>query len=139
MPDDENIPQTADANHTIEKVPIHVTEDKIGLLSGLSNDGTDGKLVEHCEDGSNIAETPSNKLSEEGCLLPGSSSPSSSDASKLRSGPVKVAFVQVKRPLPSTTNTTEIHFKETDIHSHNEEEDPLFSLLCSGNVKNSLF
>ncbi|BBH01952.1 hypothetical protein Prudu_012371 [Prunus dulcis] len=125
---------TADANHTIEKVPIHVTEDKIGLLSGLSNDGTDGKLVEHCEDGSNIAETPSKKLSEEGCLLPGSSSPSSSDASKLRSGPVKVAFVQVKRPLPSTTNTTEIHFKETDIHSHNEEEDPLFSLLSSGNL-----
>ncbi|XP_021828766.1 uncharacterized protein LOC110769151 [Prunus avium] len=137
--DDENIPQMADANHAIEKVPIHVTEDKIDLLSGLSNDGTDGKLVERCEDGSNIAETPSKKLSEEGCLLPGSSSPSSSDASKLRSGPVKVAFVQVKRPLPSTTNTTEIHFKETDINSRNEEEDPLFSLLSSGNVKNSLF
>ncbi|KAL6289767.1 hypothetical protein ACE6H2_007277 [Prunus campanulata] len=137
--DDENIPQTADANRTIEKVIIHVTEDKIGLLSGLSNDGTDGKLVEHCEDGSNIAETPSKKLSEKGCLLPGSSSPSSSDASKLRSGPVKVAFVQVKRPLLSTTNTTEIHFKETDINSHNEEEDPLFSLLSSGNAKYSLF
>ncbi|CAN6691299.1 unnamed protein product [Malus baccata var. baccata] len=134
--DDETIPETADANHSAEKVPVEVKEDKIDLMSGLSNDGDNSQLVEHCEDGPDIGENPSENFSEEGSLLTGTSLSSSSDASKLQSGPVKVAFIQVKQPLYSTANTTEIHSKENDISS-STKEDPLFSLLSGGNVMSS--
>ncbi|RXH82932.1 hypothetical protein DVH24_003430 [Malus domestica] len=130
---DETIPETADANHSAEKVPIEVKEDKIDLMSGLSNDGDNSQLVEHCEDGPDIGENPSENFSEEGSLLTGTSLSQSSDASKLQSGPVKVAFIQVKHPLYLTANTTEIHSKENDISS-STKEDPLFSLLSGGNV-----
>ncbi|KAM1952679.1 hypothetical protein ACFX15_007128 [Malus domestica] len=136
--DDETIPEMADANHSAEKVPVEVKEDKIDLLSGLSNDGDNSQLVEHCEDGPDIGENPSEKFSEEGSLLTGTSLSQSSDASKLQSGPVKVAFIQVKHPLYLTANTTEIHSKENDISS-STKEDPLFSLLSGGNVMSSLF
>ncbi|KAB2615696.1 hypothetical protein D8674_022284 [Pyrus ussuriensis x Pyrus communis] len=109
VPDDETICETADANHSAEKGPVEVKEDKINLMSGLCNDGDNRQLVEHCEDGSTVGETPSMKFSEEGCLLTGTSSSSSSDASKLKSGPVKVAFIQVK--TPSQSNKTEIPSK----------------------------
>ncbi|KAM1474566.1 hypothetical protein ACFX2I_030562 [Malus domestica] len=128
---DETIHETADANHSAEKGPVEVKEDKTNLMSGLSNDGDNRQLVERCEDVTTIGETPSMKFSEEGCLLTGTSSSSSSDASKLKSGPVKVAFIQVK--TPSQSNTTEIPSKETDINS-NTKEDSSFSLLSSGNV-----
>ena len=131
MPDDETIRETADANHSAEKGPVEVKEDKIDLMSGLSNDGDNRQLVERCEDGSTVGGM---KFSEEGCLLTGSSS-SSSNASKLKSGPVKVAFIQFK--TPSQSNTTEIPSKETDVNS-NTKEDASFSLLCSGNVESSL-
>ncbi|TQD90543.1 hypothetical protein C1H46_023889 [Malus baccata] len=134
--DDETIPETADANHSAEKVPVGIKEDKIDLMSGLSNDGDNSQLVEHCEDGPDIGENPSENFSEEGSLLTGTSLSSSSDASKLQSGPVKVAFIQVKQPLYSTANTTEIHSKENDISS-STKEDPLFSLLSGGNVMSS--
>ncbi|CAN6557921.1 unnamed protein product [Malus baccata var. baccata] len=134
--DDETIPETADANHNAEKVPVEVKEDKIDLMSGLSNDGDNSQLVEHCEDGPDIGENPSENFSEEGSLLTGTSLSSSSDASKLQSGPVKVAFIQVKHPLYLTANTTEIHSKENDISS-STKEDPLFSLLSGGNVMSS--
>ncbi|XP_068339301.1 uncharacterized protein [Pyrus communis] len=125
-----------DANHSAEKVPVEVKEDKIDLMSGLSNDGDNSQLVERCEDGPDIGENPSEKFSEEGSLLTGTSLSSSSDASKLKSGPVKVAFIQVKQPLYSTANTTEIHSKENDISS-STKEDPLFSLLSGENVMSS--
>ncbi|CAN6560749.1 unnamed protein product [Malus baccata var. baccata] len=98
------------------KTEMEVKEDKINLMSGLSNDGDNRQLVERCQDGTTVGETPSMKFSEEGCLLTGTRSSSSSDASKLKSGPVKVAFIQVK--TPSQSNTTEIPSKETDINSN---------------------
>ncbi|CAN6694584.1 unnamed protein product [Malus baccata var. baccata] len=125
VPDDETIRETADANHSAEKGPVEVKENKTNLM----------QMVERCEDVTTVGETPSMKFSEDGCLLTGTSPSSSSDASKLKSGPVKVAFIQVK--TPSQSNTTEIPSKETDINS-NTKEDSSFSLLSSGNVESSL-
>ncbi|XP_050368596.1 uncharacterized protein LOC126786723 [Argentina anserina] len=131
--DDENMSEGADASHTVEHDHVQVMENKIDLLSGPS-DGDDVKQVEPCGEGSNMEDIPSKGLPQEVYLpqIP------CSQASKLKSGPVKVAFVQVKKPIPSSANTTGIPSRETDKISLNEEE-PLFSLLSSSNVKNSLF
>lgn len=140
MLDDEIMSERANANQTVEHDQVQDMEIKIDLVSGPSNGDDDGTLYEFCkeEGGLNIGETPSKKLSQEGCLPQSSISSSSTDASKLKSGPVKVAFVQIKKPITSNANTTGTHSRETDIISHNKE-DSLFGLLSSGNVKNSLF
>lgn len=140
MLDDEIMFERANANQTVEHDQVQVMENKFDLVSGPSNGDDDGKLYEPCkeEGGLNIGETPIKKLSQEGCLPQSSISSSSTDASKFKSGPVKVAFVQIKKPITSNANTTRIHSRETDIIGHNEE-DPLFDLLSKGNVTNSLF
>lgn len=140
MLDDEIMSERANANQTVEHDQVQDMEIKINLVSGPSNGDDDGKLYEPCkeEGGLNIGETPSKKFSQEGCLPQSSISSSSTDASKLKSGPVKVAFVQIKKPITSNANTTGTHSRDTDIISHNNE-DSLFGLLSSGNVKNSLF
>ncbi|PRQ31664.1 hypothetical protein RchiOBHm_Chr5g0037971 [Rosa chinensis] len=130
---DDEMSERPDENHTVELDQVQVMENNINLLSGPS-DGDDVKLVEPCGEGSNMEDTPSKKLSQEGCLPQVSSS---SEASKLKSGPVKVAFIQIKKPITSSANTSGLHSRETDIINHNKE-DPLFSLLSSANVKNSL-
>ncbi|KAL6202323.1 hypothetical protein ACLB2K_026031 [Fragaria x ananassa] len=120
-----------DANHTVEHDEVQAIENNIDFLSGP---GDDVKLVEACAQGSNMEDTPSEELSQEVCLP---QVPSSSQASKLKSGPVKVAFIQIKKPITSSANTSGIHSRETDNVSHNKE-DPLFSLLSSANVKHNL-
>ena len=126
--------ESPDANHTVEHDQVQVTENSIDILSDPSS-GDDVKLIEPSAEGSNMEDTPSKELSQEVCMP---QVPSSSQASKLKSGQAKVAFVQIRKPITPSANTSGIHSRETDNISHNKE-DPLFSLLSSANVNNSLF
>ena len=123
-----------------EKGPSLVTEDKTDLLAGSSMESDNGKAIEGCTqvgDGSVVATIPSKKPLQEGDLLEDSKLSPSSNSLKPKSGSRKVAFVSVKNPPLSTTNVM-ASFKENDTNG-GDKEDPFFSLLTSGNVKNSLF
>jgi hypothetical protein len=123
-----------------EKGPSLVTEDKTDLLADPSMESGNGKAVKgsaEVGDGSVVATIPSKKLLQEGGLLEDSKLSPSSNSFKPKSGSRKVAFVSVKNPPLSTANLL-ASFKENETNG-GDKEDPFFSLLVGGNVKNSLF
>ena len=137
-----------------KKDPSHITENKTDLLTGSSLEITeagDGKAVEsytEAGDGSGIAAAPSKKLPPEDGLLTATKTSTSSNVLKSKSGSRKVAFVSVKNPPTSTanvknpplsaTNITTFDFKENETNT-DKMEDPFFSLLTGGSLKDSLF
>lgn len=149
--DDEVVPDRVDADQLAEKDPSHITENKTDLLTGPSLESDNGKAVEsytEVGDGSDIAATPSKKLPQEDGLPTASKTSPSSNTLKFKSGSRKVAFVSVKNPATSTanvknpslpaTNVTAFSSNENETNNDNKE-DPFFSLLTGGNLKNSLF
>ena len=137
-----------------KKDPSHITENQTDLLTGSSLEITevgDGKAVEsytEAGDGSGIAAAPSKKLPPEDGLLTATKTSTSSNVLKSKSGSRKVAFVSVKNPPTSTanvknpplsaTNITTFDFKENETNT-DKMEDPFFSLLTGGSLKDSLF
>lgn len=146
-----------------KKDPSHITENKTDLLTGSSLESDDGKAVESCTevgdgkavesyaevgDGSGIAVAPSKKLPPVDGLLTATKTSTSSDVLKSKAGSRKVAFVSVKNPPASTanvknpplsaTNITTFDFKEKETNT-DKMEDPFFSLLTGGSLKDSLF
>ncbi|KAK3024278.1 hypothetical protein RJ639_043140 [Escallonia herrerae] len=88
------------------------------------------------EDGSGVAEAPSEDLPSEGGLL--TSSLTRPNPHKVKSWlRDNVAFVSVKRPAPSRTKVEGFHIKGTD--GNNDGRDPFLSLLTAGNLKENLF
>lgn len=79
-----------------------------------------------------------NLNSESGLLMDLSSSPGSNPLKRKSGSTSKVAFVSVKKPATSTTNVSGLQIKGTEIHG-DSKEDPFFSLLTGGNLKDSLF
>nr|XP_023886792.1 uncharacterized protein LOC111998905 [Quercus suber] len=161
--DNEVVPIRVDAAQTDKKDPSHITENKTDLLTGSSLESDDGKAVESCTevgdgkavesyaevgDGSGIAAAPSKKLPPEDDLLTATKTSTSSDVLKSKAGSRKVAFVSVKNPPASTanvknpplsaTNITTFDFKEKETNT-DKMEDPFFSLLTGGSLKDSLF
>ncbi|XP_050247026.1 uncharacterized protein LOC126694680 [Quercus robur] len=161
--DDEVVPIRVDAAQMDKKDPSHITENKTDLLTGSSLESDDGKAVESCTevgdgkavesytevgDSSGIAAAPSKKFPPEDGLLTATKTSTSSNVLKSKSGSRKVAFVSVKNPPASTpnvknpplsaTNITTFDFKENETNT-GKMEDPFFSLLTGGSLKDSLF
>ncbi|KAL0000894.1 hypothetical protein SO802_014675 [Lithocarpus litseifolius] len=161
--DEEVVPIRVDAAQMDKKDPSHITENKTDSRTGSSLESDDGKAVESCTevgdgkavesytkvgDGSGIAATPSKKLPQEDGLLTATKTSTSSNVLKSMSGSRKVAFVSVKNPPASTanvknpplsaTNVTTFDFKENETNT-DKKEDPFFSLLTGGSLKDSLF
>ncbi|KAM3696480.1 hypothetical protein ACB098_06G042100 [Castanea mollissima] len=156
--DDEVVPIRVDAAQMDKKDPSHITENKTDLPTGSSLESDNGKAVESCtevgdgkaveRDGSGIAATPSKRLPQEDGLLTATKTSTSSNVLKSKSGSRKVAFVSVKNPPASTanvknpplsaTNVTAFDFKENETNT-DKKEDPFFSLLTGGSLKDSLF
>ncbi|XP_059444169.1 uncharacterized protein LOC132176069 [Corylus avellana] len=133
--DDELVPERVDADQMAEKGPSHIQEDRTDLLADPSMESGNG--CAEVGDGSVVATIHSKKLLQEGGLLEDIKLSPSSNSFKPKSGSRKVAFVSVKNPPLSTTNVM-ASFKENETNG-GDKEDPFFSLLTSGNVKNSLF
>ncbi|KAL5548289.1 hypothetical protein UlMin_003520 [Ulmus minor] len=129
-----------DENHTANHDPALPKHDKTDLLPVPSTRNDDEKQVEgspEVGEASIVSETP---ITNQTYLLSSSSFFPTSNASKLKSGSRKVAFLAVKNPLPSTATPkgVPIQLNETETKSDNKE-DPFFSLLTAGNTKDSFF
>lgn len=106
-------------------------EDTPDVIPGTHPIESDGdKVVE-----SQNFEPEGGALHESSKLCPASSTLNYKAASKS-----KVAFVSVKRPAPPpTVNETEFHSKKMKTGEGGEKEDPFFSLLTAGNLRDCLF
>ena len=139
--DDELGSKKTDMLHSSEEGPTLVSEDK-SLLVNPSLESDDGKRVEDSVQVSNGSEVEGssieNLLPEQGLLPHTSSLPSSNPLKRKFDSSNKVAFVSVKRPTVSAATTP--FFPVEEIKSDNEnKEDPFFSLLTGGNIKDSIF
>ena len=139
--DDELGSKKTDMLHSSEEGPTLVSEDK-SLLVNPSLESDDGKRVEDSVQVSNGSEVEGssieNLLPEKGLLPHTSSFPSSNPLKRKFDSSNKVAFVSVKRPTVSAATTP--FFPVEEIKSDNEnKEDPFFSLLTGGNIKDSIF
>lgn len=139
--DDELGSKKTDMLHSSEEGPTLVSEDK-SLLVNPSLESDDGKRVEDSVQVSNGSEVEGssieNLLPEQGLLPHTSSFPSSNPLKRKFDSSNKVAFVSVKRPTVSAATTP--FFPVEEIKSDNEnKEDPFFSLLTGGNIKDSIF
>lgn len=139
--DDELGSKKTDMLHSSEEGPTLVSEDK-SLLVNPSLESDDGKRVEdslQVSNGSEVAGSSiENLLPEQGLLPHTSSLPSSNPLKRKFDSSNKVAFVSVKRPTVSAATTP--FFPVEEIKSDNEnKEDPFFSLLTGGNIKDSIF
>lgn len=139
--DDELGSKKTDMLHSSEEGPTLVSEDK-SLLVNPSLESDDGKRVEdslQVSNGSEVAGSSiENLLPEQGLLPHTSSFPSSNPLKRKFDSSNKVAFVSVKRPTVSAATTP--FFPVEEIKSDNEnKEDPFFSLLTGGNIKDSIF
>ncbi|KAL5548291.1 hypothetical protein UlMin_003522 [Ulmus minor] len=129
-----------DENHTANHDPALPKHYKTDLLPVPSTRNDDEKQVEgspEVGEASIVSETP---ITNQTYLLSSSSFFPTSNASKLKSGSRRVAFLAVKNPLPSTATPKGVptQLKETETKSDNKE-DPFFSLLTAGNTKDSFF
>lgn len=141
LADDELGSKKTDMLHSSEEGPTLVSEDK-SLLVNPSLESDDGKRVEDSVQVSNGSEVEGssieNLLPEQGLLPHTSSFPSSNPLKRKFDSSNKVAFVSVKRPTVSAATTP--FFPVEEIKSDNEnKEDPFFSLLTGGNIKDSIF
>lgn len=141
LADDELGSKKTDMLHSSEEGPTLVSEDK-SLLVNPSLESDDGKRVEdslQVSNGSEVAGSSiENLLPEQGLLPHTSSFPSSNPLKRKFDSSNKVAFVSVKRPTVSAATTP--FFPVEEIKSDNEnKEDPFFSLLTGGNIKDSIF
>ncbi|KAI9192313.1 hypothetical protein LWI28_021048 [Acer negundo] len=134
----------ADADHMTTRSPTSITEDKTDLFAGPSIESDDGKQKQAESCGKTVdvsgtsSGTPGPKLTPKDGLLATSTSSPISNPSKVTSGLRKVAFVSVKRPAPSTSNSSELNCKESEKKS-DEKEDKFYNLLTGGNLEDSLF
>lgn len=137
--DDESVSKKVDMLHCSEEGPTLIIEDKSVLLdSSLKTD--DGKPVEvnvQVSNGSDVDGSSSKSLLPDDGLLRYTSSLHPLKR-KFGSSNNKVAFVAVKRPTVSAATAALSHVEEIKSNDENKE-DPFFSLLTGGNMKDSLF
>ncbi|KAA8526957.1 hypothetical protein F0562_008814 [Nyssa sinensis] len=132
----------ADANYRAEGAAD--IKDSTDLLAGSFIKNDDEMKVEDgvtVEDDSGVGGSPTSKnLPQEGGLAAVPSLPQSSTTIRHKSASkTKVAFVSVKRPVPSTANIMGVRTKETEGNNNGDKEDPFFNLLTGGNQKDTLF
>ncbi|XP_058208756.1 uncharacterized protein LOC131321823 isoform X1 [Rhododendron vialii] len=120
----------------------HIEVDNPSSIEDPSTENDDVKKVQDSskvEDVSGFVEPLIQNLnSESGLLMDLSSSPGSNPLKRKSGSTSKVAFVSVKKPATSTTNVLGLQIKGTESHG-DSKEDPFFSLLTGGNLKDSLF
>ncbi|GMP52587.1 hypothetical protein CsSME_00018337 [Camellia sinensis var. sinensis] len=117
----------------------HIKVNNTCSFEGPVIENDDAKKIEHCSKVEDVSGSPRENLPSEIGLPTDSSSSVRSDPLKLKPGSKnKVAFISVNKPAVSTTNVTELHIKGTESRS-DDKEDPFFSLLPGGNLKDSLF
>lgn len=120
----------------------HIELDNPSSIEDPSTENDDMKKVQDSskvEDVSGFVEPLIQNLnSESGLLMDLSSSPGSNLLKRKSGSTSKVAFVSVKKPATSTTNVSGLQIKGTESHG-DSKEDPFFSLLTGGNLKDSLF
>ncbi|XP_031406948.1 uncharacterized protein LOC116215390 isoform X2 [Punica granatum] len=131
----DSIPKMAEMNKGAVESPAQSREEKIELAV---NSCADDKAAEGSQDAEdNLATTrfPEDKLSAHDGLVTSSTSLTTSDP---KTEPKKVAFVSIKRPLPSKSTDVDLHPKK----SRSEDErkkDPFFDLLAGGSLRDSVF
>lgn len=137
--DDESVSKKVDMLHSSEEGPTLIIEDKSVLLdSSLKTD--DGKPAEvnvQVSNGSEVDGSSCKTLLPDHGLLRHTSSLHPLKR-KFGSSNNKVAFVAVKRPTVSAATAALSPVEEIKSNDENKE-DPFFSLLTGGNMKDSLF
>ncbi|KAL2453476.1 hypothetical protein Adt_49026 [Abeliophyllum distichum] len=154
-------PDTMDAEYVLEKgcPTINADGKHVQVASGTPGPSSENRV--HLEESSTRVKTDDNisspekvakinlekqvesesdnKILSQETALPRSSTASlNSCPVKLKTELKKVAFVSVKRPVPSTTNQSGFNGKRTEKNDR-DKEDSFFNLLAAGNQNNSLF
>lgn len=139
--DDEQDSEKAHVEHAAREGPININKEKTDLLASPPIQSNDVSQVESslkAEEISGTTAASGQMFTTEGGSLATSSSSPISNILKAKSGTKKVAFVSVKRPAPATTNSLDLHIKEPEKIS-GDEEDKFYNLLTGGSLKDSLF
>ncbi|KAL5736000.1 hypothetical protein ACOSQ2_030788 [Xanthoceras sorbifolium] len=123
-----------EAENIATENPVHINEDKTDLFAGPSTKSDD----ENQADSVGEPGTPGPILPPKDGLLATLTSSPSPNPSTVVLGSRKVAFISVKRPAPSTSNSSDVNVQETEKKS-DEKEDQFYNLLTGGNIKDSLF
>lgn len=106
--------------------------------SNLPSTTKDGSLaITTSSPSSNLHKIESPSTVKDGSLAISTSSPSS-NLPKVESRSRKVAFVSVKRPTPSTPDSSDLMIREAEKKT-DVKEDKFYNLLTGGNLKDSLF